>query len=176
MVFLDLEDNSLYFEREYKKENIKINYEGSTFIPNTKLTYHKIWNAFDEFGLLVGLDRLPRETNANFKKRILDVFKNPGNSTRQGLINSISRELGLEKDEIDINFLNDPKYKEELFRVDNSPTREMLDIISVIDRHFNIYWDDTKWDIDYWDSIPKSGKGYSTLSTPVDYKEIKKSI
>lgn len=176
MVFLDVLDEVLYFEKPYKPKDLKLKWEGITFVGNKKLLHHPIWNVFDEFGLLVGLRRLPREPNENFKDRILDVFRNPGNSAYEGLKNSITRELGLNKNDIDIIFLNDEKYKDSLFHVDNSPTRDMEFIIAEINKHFNIYWNNTEWDIGYWDSITKSGRGYSTLPTPVDYKEIKSNI
>ena len=46
--------------------------------PQYTLEIHHVWNAFDEFALLLGLTRLPGERNQNLKARILDVFENPG--------------------------------------------------------------------------------------------------
>ena len=54
-----------------------------------------IYNQFDEFGLLTSLPRLPQEDNATYKHRLLDVYINRANSTYVGLINGITRELGL---------------------------------------------------------------------------------
>lgn len=62
------------------------------------LKAHHVWNFFDEFGLLLGLSRLPKENNINYKKRLLDVFQRPANSTKQGLLNAVVRELGLTKE------------------------------------------------------------------------------
>lgn len=61
------------------------------------LTIHHIWNFFDEFGALFGCKRLYGENNYNYKKRLLDVFINPANSSKKGLANGIARELGLRK-------------------------------------------------------------------------------
>ncbi len=51
----------------------------------------RIWNQFDEFGLLSGLDRIPKETNSDFRNRIVD--HEPYNATTQGLVNWLSDAL-----------------------------------------------------------------------------------
>ncbi|MEW6769993.1 MAG: hypothetical protein AB1330_01185 [Bacillota bacterium] len=61
---------------------------------NIPLVPHHVWNALDEFGLLLGVARWPQERNAEFKERILDVFRYPANATRLGLYRAIARELG----------------------------------------------------------------------------------
>lgn len=58
---------------------------------------HHVWNFFDEFGLLLSCPRIQEESNIEYKKRILDVFKNPSNSSKDGLINGIVRELSLRR-------------------------------------------------------------------------------
>lgn len=71
----------------------------------------KIWNEWEEFGLLVGLGhwsedgktlrfvRFPGETNLELKRRILKSFSQKEqdvvNSSHQGMVNAISRDLGL---------------------------------------------------------------------------------
>lgn len=72
---------------------ITINYDGNKV--DFDLNIHHVWNFFDEFGSLVGCQRLTGENNLNYKERILDVFKNPANSTKIGLANGIARELDL---------------------------------------------------------------------------------
>lgn len=73
----------------------------------TKPTKINIWNQFDEFGILAGLAhwsadgktleyvRYPGESNKLLKDRILIANKNRGNSTLQGMINNISRDLSI---------------------------------------------------------------------------------
>lgn len=56
---------------------------------------HQVTNHFDRFGLLLGLPRLENERNAEYKQRLLDVFVNRSNATYRGLVNGITRELGL---------------------------------------------------------------------------------
>lgn len=58
---------------------------------------HAIFNELDEFGLLVGTERLPGEDNASYRERLLSFRKARPSSTNQGLVNAISRELGLEE-------------------------------------------------------------------------------
>lgn len=58
-----------------------------------KLVPHQVWNFFDEMGALLSCPRLPMEPNVEYKKRILDVFINPANASKHGLINGIGREL-----------------------------------------------------------------------------------
>ncbi len=61
----------------------------------TDIRPHQLFNELDKFGLLLGLSRLPEERNAEYQKRLFDVFRNRADSTTRGLINGITRELGL---------------------------------------------------------------------------------
>lgn len=54
-----------------------------------------IFNSLDEHGRLVGLPRLKGEKNKNYKQRLLDVGVHKANSSYDGLINGINRDLGL---------------------------------------------------------------------------------
>jgi len=65
-----------------------------------KLYLHSVWNLFDEFGLLLNTPRLYGEKNEDYKKRLLDVFKHPGNSSKQGMYNFLGRELKLIKEKV----------------------------------------------------------------------------
>lgn len=58
---------------------------------------HLVWNPFDEFGLLVGVKRLPLEGNARYRERIKDAFRYPANSSELGLTHALGRELDLIK-------------------------------------------------------------------------------
>ena len=61
----------------------------------TDIKPHQLFNELDRFGLLLGLKRLSQESNTDYKERLLDVFRNRADSTTRGLINGITRELGL---------------------------------------------------------------------------------
>jgi hypothetical protein len=56
---------------------------------------HQVFGELDDFGLLLDLPRIQNETNQAYKQRLFDVFVNRANSTYTGLINGITRELGL---------------------------------------------------------------------------------
>jgi hypothetical protein len=93
---IDFQSKIIYFRQEY---SLVKTYSGDT-TPILIETFdqvipHHVWNVFDEFALLLGLNRRYRETNEELKERVLDVFRFPGNSTRLGLIRAIGRELGL---------------------------------------------------------------------------------
>lgn len=63
---------------------------------NQAPTARTVFNQFDEHGLLVSLRRNQEESNWAFKRRIQDVFVHRANASYRGLINGITRELGLE--------------------------------------------------------------------------------
>ena len=62
-----------------------------TLTPTSK----NVINTFDYFGLIVGLPRLPGEKNDIYRKRLWDVYVRRASTTEEGLINGITRELGL---------------------------------------------------------------------------------
>lgn len=53
------------------------------------------WNQFDEHGLISGLQRIRGEENWSYRRRLADVFVHRANSSYRGLVNGITRELGL---------------------------------------------------------------------------------
>ena len=56
---------------------------------------HQVVNELDNIGVFLNLSRLENESNASYKQRLFDVFVNRADSTYRGLINGITRELGL---------------------------------------------------------------------------------
>ena len=56
---------------------------------------HSVFNELDSHGLTLNLPRLTDEKNAEYKQRLLDVFVRKANSGYLGLIQGITRELGL---------------------------------------------------------------------------------
>lgn len=127
------------------------------------MTLHHVWNAFDEFGLLLGIQRLYGERNAEFKSRILDVFKNPGNSTKQGMINALARELGIESTEIKVNELTDPAFKGTLLNSDGSASPKLISYAQRINSTLGFTWDSMSWDEAYWKSIEEANLGLDYL-------------
>ena len=96
--YIDEKRNILYVRQKFNADAINDNgkvklvfKDGSEYI--RALIPHQIWNFFDEIGALVSCSRLPEEPNIEYKKRIMDVFTNKANASKQGLINGIGREL-----------------------------------------------------------------------------------
>lgn len=124
---------------------------------------HHIWNAFDEFGLLLGIERLFAERNAAFKERILNVFRKPGNSTKQGLLNALSRELGIGEESITINELANKAFRGSLLNEDGSPSQKLIGYVNRINNVFGFTWDNMTWGEAYWRSIQESQIGLEYL-------------
>jgi hypothetical protein len=114
LYYADEKRNILYVRQKFNVDAIYSNgYIEFDIKDNTyqqALVPHQVWNFFDEFGLLLSCPRLPEEPNVNYKKRIMDVFKNPANASTQGLVNGIGRELNLRRS---LNWAN-PKTDLEL--------------------------------------------------------------
>lgn len=66
-------------------------------IDTADLSTQQVTNVFDEFGYALDLERLPEETNENYRNRLLDVNVRRGAPQYSGLLNSINRELDLEQ-------------------------------------------------------------------------------
>ena len=99
--FVDEKRNILYVRNRFNVDAVNDDGKITFTITNKQYTRplvpHKVWNFFDEFGALVSCPRLYKESNAEYKKRILDVFKNPANASLDGLINGIGRELSIRR-------------------------------------------------------------------------------
>ena len=54
-----------------------------------------VWNQYDEHGLTLSLNRLEGETNWEYKRRLMDTMVHTANSSYQGMVHGITRELGL---------------------------------------------------------------------------------
>lgn len=85
--------HSYDIEEDYPDGQITVTINNKPY--TLALTLHHVWNFFDEFGMLLDCPRIYGENNKEYKKRILDVFENPGGSNKKGLLNGIARELGI---------------------------------------------------------------------------------
>ena len=101
--YVDYKRNIIYVRQKFNADainnngKIKIKYKNEDWPREVKLIPHKVWNYLDELGALMSCPRLPEEPNIEYKKRIKDVFKNPANSSKNGLINGIARELSIRR-------------------------------------------------------------------------------
>ena len=67
-----------------------------TFVPQSL----NVVSSADEIGALTDFSRIPGETLSSYKDRFLEDSRRPANSTYEGLINAINRDLGLERNEV----------------------------------------------------------------------------
>lgn len=99
---LDTNRNVVYVKNEYDKNN---NYKNGKIIvvsndnvqETLNLIPHAVWNFFDEIGLLLNCPRLSNESNYKYKERILNIFKYPQSSNKEGFLNAIANELAIRK-------------------------------------------------------------------------------
>ena len=128
---------------------------------------YNVWNAFDEAGLLVSLERIAGEKNKAYKKRIEDVYENPGNSTHTGLINAISRELGIESSSVSVYRLSDladPDYAGNLLNAEGHAIGTQLEnYADEVYAHNPIFWGNLVADESVWDVVDKEYTGVSYL-------------
>jgi hypothetical protein len=126
-----------------------------------------IWNCFDEIGLLLGLPRIPGEKNKTYKDRLTDVYAHPADATYQGLVNGVSRELGLSPDDIEIVALQDmldPKNIQSLLNTDgNAVGTKLVGYADDVYDHNPIFWGNVISDESYWDGVDETTNGYSYL-------------
>lgn len=128
---------------------------------------YNVWNCFDELGLLVSLDRLQGEKNKAYKKRIIDVYENPGNSTYQGLINAVSRDLGIDPSGVQVYRLSDladPDCSGNILNSDGSAIGTRLEsYVDEVYTHNPIFWGTLIADESIWDAIDEDYSGLSYL-------------
>lgn len=137
--YYDIVSNSIYFKNKFRA--VRIN--GAVY-PGSLFEVHLVWGPLDEIGLLFGCPRIKYERNDSYKLRLMDVFANPGNATKEGLKNYISRSLGLSKEEVIIDSLDDDTYVNSLINEDGSLTTELQEFIDISKRinafDLNSYW------------------------------------
>lgn len=124
---------------------------------------HHIWNPFDEMGYLLGVERLYKERNIDFKERILDVFRKPANTTKQGIINSISRGLGIDAEEVSVQDFQEKAFRGELFDDRGKPTKKLRGYAKEIRERMRMTWDDMEYDHGRWQSIENKKLGLTML-------------
>lgn len=124
---------------------------------------HHVWNTFDEFAFLLGLSRLYGERNAELKERILDVFRKPGNSSKTGLENAISRGLGIQPEDVTVNEFHQKAFQGTLFDEHGRPTQKMREYVHTMNNLLGATWDNMAWDEAYWRSLEEKRLGFQYL-------------
>lgn len=149
--YVDKENQIIHFQEPF--DDVKLIVNDIVFQQQEKLIEQRIWNAFDEFALLMDLERLPQESNQSLKNRVLDVRKNPPSSNEQGLLNAISRELDIDQDSISIWSLNQDKYQTKFYTQENISSTILDNLAHQINDELNLFWDQAKWGEAFWDTV-----------------------
>lgn len=148
------------------------------------VTYNQIptlrWNWFDEFGARVGLQRLYLEDNANYKARILDVYKNkPGVSLDQ-FKKTLRRELDLWKafgatpdsDYLgatpEVLEMTDIEMSTPWFDFSGKPLKKFRDLVTDINRKHPSNWGYVRWNEGYWDYAGVNAEGVGRVQAVFD--------
>lgn len=167
VAILDAENMTVYLRisRAWMEENMEkpIDYVSINNLAHYEYELHHVWNTFDELGLLLGLYRLRGESNAIFKDRILDVFKNPANSTKEGIRNGLARGLGIKPEDIELNELSDPAFQRTMLNEDGTPTKKLVQIAKRTNEILGATWGSMAWDEAYWHSIEEDHNGLDYL-------------
>lgn len=92
---VDYDESKLYTTKAFGRLVMNLTRDGVKTSHALEPTDYHLWNAMDEFGLLVGVSRQHQEKNRDFKERILDAFRYPSGTHDLGLTYGIARELNL---------------------------------------------------------------------------------
>lgn len=133
------------------------------------------FNIFDEFGSRVGLKRLYLENNSNYKKRILDVYRNPGSVDLNGLKLTLRRELDIwraygatpSSDYLgatpEILEISDIEFSTPYFSFDGKPLKDFESFVRYINETYPSNLGYANWDEAIWDYAGLSGEGMSRI-------------
>ena len=138
------------------------------------------WNWFDEFGARVGLSRLYLEDNSNFRKRILDVYKNvPGVSLESTKL-TLRRELdiwrayGATPDSSYVGAtpemleISDIESSSPYFEYSGKPTDKFRDFVRNLNEKYPTNWGYANWDSAYWDYAGGGQEGVGRVPAVYD--------
>jgi hypothetical protein len=126
-------------------------------VPQDIAVLQPVWNVFDEHGLLLDLERIPAEDNVEYQDRILDVYKHRAGPRYRGLVNGITRELGLSAVDDALTLLpavdSISGQRHEDVAVEISPTYIKIDSNQFIKQREHHAFDTWKWSVTL-DEIP----------------------
>lgn len=150
-MFLDNKDKYILYEDGFlisANELESITYKIKDSLFTSKLNKINIWNIYDEFALLINIKRYDDETNKELLNRIIRTSKNPINSAKKGLKESIISAVindipELNEDMIEIETIND----DNLNTVNSLTNNMAINELAEINRDVLI---NKQWDIDKW--------------------------
>jgi len=138
------------------------------------------WNWFDEFGARVGLNRLYLEQNSNFKKRILDTYKNLPGPSIEAVKKTLRRELDIwsaygatpDSDYLgatpEILEIADIESTTPYFDFSGKPNKEFRDFVRSLNEKHPLNWGYVKWGEGYWDYAGRDQSGVGRIPAVYD--------
>ena len=137
----------IIFDAEKAESLERITYEHNGNEYTVALQKTSLWNIFDEYAKMSGLERYEGETNKQLKDRIMAAFKNPTNSTENGLknaiINSVINYVKLEPEDIEFE-----KPSAELMLYKDKDGKCLYDELSEFNQDIarTKRWDQANWE------------------------------
>jgi hypothetical protein len=138
------------------------------------------FNVFDEFGARVGLRRLFLENNENYKKRILDVYRNIPSVDKEGLKRTLRRELDIwraygstpDSDYLgatpEIIELEDIESSTPYFSFSQVPKKEFIEFVKFINETYPFNLGYVNWENGIWDYAGLNYEGINTVPFKYD--------
>lgn len=139
-----------------------------------------IFNDFDEFGAKVGLQRLYKETNSRYKKRILDVSQNVPAIYADGLKRTLRRELDIwNAYGLDVNSastqsfpgiyeISDLEKTTPYFSPSGKPEKIFKDLVEDLNSRYPSNIGYVRWGEGTWDYSGLDGEGISRIPAIYD--------
>jgi hypothetical protein len=133
------------------------------------------YNWFDEMGARVGLFRLHLESNASYKERILDVFKNPNGADIESFKKVLRRELNLWKAfgvepsssyvgaTPEIMEISDIEYSTPYFTADGNPTDLFKKLVEDLNVRYPTNWGYFRFGDSIWDYAGEDNEGVNRI-------------
>lgn len=157
-----------YPDLSIKSENTGI----STALTQTPILKY---NWFDEMGARVGLFRLHLESNASYKERILDVFKNPNGADIESFKKVLRRELNLWKAfgvepsssyvgaTPEVMEISDLEYSTPYFTADGNPTDLFKKLVEDLNVRYPTNWGYFRFGDSIWDYAGEDNEGVNRI-------------
>jgi hypothetical protein len=163
----NIADNQIITLRKF--ENFEI--DGALYDQDPILYF----NIFDEFGTRVGLKRLFLENNDNYKKRILDTYRNIPSVDLEGFKRTLRRELDIWRAygaTPDSDYLGATPEVMEILDIEGSvpyvafnltPEKKLFNFVKLLNETYPSNFGYANWDEGMWDVAGLNYEGINTI-------------
>lgn len=172
----------VYYYNAIDKQILTMRDYASLFINGSPYEQYavNIFNDFDEFGAKVGLQRLYKETNSRYKKRILDVSQNVPAIYADGLKRTLRRELDIwNAYGLDVNSdstqafpfiyeISDLEKTTPYFSPSGKPEKIFKDLVEDLNSRYPSNIGYVRWGEGNWDYSGLDGEGVSRIPAIYD--------